>query len=160
MKKYFLFLFVFSSLFILFSCGIQVYEEVPSLAAPGGVEVELTNVGGKDAFNVIFHGLNVEEYFSGYNVYFCSNFTDYDGDDNWLLYTNNEGYANRPTMWRDMTAFSNETVFTQTVDGYPNGDPFVLAAGRTFYFAVKAYSVLNDIESEKSDVGAYTNTNS
>jgi hypothetical protein len=131
-----------SSLFI-HQCGI--YTETAPLNPPFSLSV--------DAENLKFSGLNDEDYFIGYNIYYKENPEDfYKVCDNDLV----ENYPTIPASSSDAvnpyTVNANEIFPQESVrsfyDLYYNFD------GPVFYFAVSAVGD-EDQESERIEFGAW-----
>ena len=74
MKKLLVAFFLFFS-----SCGLEVPQPIPRLYAPNGVLVKnlFSSTGAPSAtVEVTWYGLNPEQEFSGYNIYYTDNEAD------------------------------------------------------------------------------------
>lgn len=133
------------------SCGIELPQPKTRLYAPNGLIVKNSKSGGVPAATLVltWYGLNPEEDFSGYNIYFTNNITDataYKGTK--ILSKNfNPKQATLPVM----PPFTVARQFTFDIKKYyyAGGKP-LFEQNREYWFFVKAFSVVKNIESPAS----------
>lgn len=141
-------IFVFLS-----GCGIEVAQPTPRLFAPNGVTVEnvINPATGKteEKFLIKWYGVNPEEMFSGYNIYYTTNEVDaiaYKGIK--ILCTNFNKLQPSLVVKPPFNVVRQFSVEVKSAY-YANGT-FLFTNLRPYWFYVKAYSVVRDIESPPS----------
>ncbi len=141
MKKYYLFLLLFLSY-----CGLEVPQAIPRLYAPNGVSVENN---GYSEVQVTWWGINPEEEFSGYNIYYTDNITDaYSFTGTKILCINfNPKEPTSPVK----PPFNVAREFSYNINKYYYSDGSALfTQGKEYWFFVKAYNFNRDLESPAS----------
>ena len=140
------------SFLLLSACGIQAPTAIKRLFPAGAVRVTYSTVG-TGTYTVTFQGLNPEDFFSGYNLYYTDNSTAAAiGSGTKVIRTS--AASTDPTIpigdpFNNVTTFS----FTMTDSSVTNkifhsGVPS--ATPSTFHWFIRAYSVSEALESPYS----------
>lgn len=136
-------------MFLAVSCGIESFEPIITLAAPGGVTLTTaSNLG----ILVQFEGFNTENFFEGYSVYLTTLGS--------AALTNGGGYrhpradttTNIPTM-PNLPAVSIATTYSFYITTYDGSNITLLInnfTNQTFFVCIRAYSGVYNIESGAS----------
>ncbi|MGL5955865.1 MAG: hypothetical protein ACRC0X_04575 [Brevinema sp.] len=145
-----LFLYFFSS------CGLEVPQPIPRLYSPNGIRVENVRSGTgvpASTIRVRWYGINPEEGFSGYNIYYTDNFANalnYKGT-KILCLSFNPKQATLPI--RPPFNVVREFSFDVTKFYYANqGELFT--QGKEYWFFVTAYNQVRNLESPPSYYGS------
>lgn len=141
------YLTVLAVLLAFSSCGIESIEVTPKLSPPLGVT--LSNVGGGDYGIIVkFYALNDETYLEGYNIYMATSAAELLANTGFLA-PRSGGNTNIPTI-PNVAAMSSPTLFTFNVTRFTNNVSFTHTI--TYFFCVRAYSSVYNIESASSEI--------
>ncbi|MGB9621822.1 MAG: hypothetical protein ACPL4C_05250 [Brevinematia bacterium] len=153
-----LFLLVFVILF-LYSCGIDVPEVDLKLNAPKGLKVEFTT---NDTIKFNFWAYNNEDYFSGYVVFFSSNYSDLSDPTKPLIdkpVVVNQVSFTLPTFTVEPFYEPRELSFELPLNSKDVNGNTIFYRGFSYYFAVSAYSYSKKIFSPMSNITNVVLTN-
>lgn len=141
-----------NQLFILFiiltNCGIEVPQPIPRLYSPNGVQVQ--NAGNPPStIRVTWFGVNPEEEFSGYNIYYTDEITIAESYNGTKILCPNFNPIQATLPIRPPFNIARKFSFDITKFYYANqGELF--KEGKEYWFYVKAYNQLRNIESPPS----------
>lgn len=148
-KIAFIFLLLFSA------CGIEVPQPIPRLYAPNGLRVEnvYKTVGSTQEaqarLRLTWYGVNPELEFSGYNIYYTSNYADA------------VAFRGTKILCRQFNPRQATLVVRQPFDEaqyfdyeikkfYYAGQGELFTEGTEYWFFIKAYNQTRNIESPPS----------
>ncbi len=142
MKRYSLFLFL-----LLSHCGLEVPQAIPRLYSPNGVKV---NNIGYSTVRVEWCGVNPEEEFSGYNIYYTDNITDATAfiGTKILCVNFNPKQASLPV--KPPFNYAKEFSHDITKYYYATNNSVLFTQGKEYWFFVTAYNQTRDLESPPS----------
>lgn len=137
------------TLFLSFSkCGLEVPQPIPRLYPPNGVRVFNAGAGKPSTVRLTWYGVNPEQQFSGYNIYYTddiANATSYNGTKILCLQFN----PSQATLPVHPFNVAKKFTFDITKFYYANqGELFT--EGKEYWFYVKAYNQIRNIESPPS----------
>ncbi|MGL4366979.1 MAG: hypothetical protein ACRCTQ_01655 [Brevinemataceae bacterium] len=139
---------------LLTFCGIEVAQPIPRLYAPNGLIVESgRNAAGEPTaqFVLTWQGLNPEEEFSGYNIYYANTRVDAMAYRGKKLLNDKLAFDRlQPTLVvrRPFTVASNFTFVIHKY--YYSANEQLFTNNMDYWFFIKAYNLVRNIESPPS----------
>ena len=146
MKKLLIVIFLFFS-----SCGIEVPQPVPRLYTPNGVQVlNASKITGVPAatVRVTWYGLNPEEGFSGYNIYFTDNIADANALKGIKILCKN--FNPRQASFVVSPPFNVSRSFSYDITKFYYNDGELFTNGKQYWFFVTAFNQVRNLESPPS----------
>jgi len=141
-------------LFFLFTaCGIEVPQPIPRLYAPNGLIVENSKSSSgipPSTFQLTWWGVNPEEGFSGYNIYYVTNHADasaYRNGTRILCINFNPQQATLVVK----PPFNRSRLFSYNIKKfYYANQGELFTQGKEYWFWITAYNNVRNLESPAS----------
>lgn len=138
--------------FFFSACGIEVPQPIPRLYAPNGLVVKNVQDGGIPAstFRLTWWGVNPEEGFVGYNIYYATNSADASSYKNGtrILCTN---FNPKQATVVVKPPFNQAKQFTYDIKKfYYANKADLFTNGYTYWFWITAYNSVRNLESPPS----------
>ncbi len=145
MKKFLILTFIFFS-----SCGIEVPQPIPRLYSPNGAQARNVFANGvpQAIIQLTWYGVNPEEGFSGYNIYFTDNEADATAFKGTKLLCKN--FNPRQATLVVPQPFNKSRPFSFNIKKFYYNQGELFTQGSQYWFFITAFNQVRNLESPPS----------